>query len=215
MVQLNDFIFSAHATLLALITLAQFLRYRKGDQNVSRTVRLGLAAALTVGVFLSGAKRLKLVGWLDLIAFLAGLKLAVTLTKYLPQIKLNSDRKSTQGFAIENILLDLTGGILSLLQLFVDSVLIQGSWSGVTGDWGKLGLGLLSIGFDGVLVYQHYALYGAVEVAEEQEPVEDRDERRARLRRSRSYGSTASRGQGGSSRRPNSEGQDEGSNLLR
>lgn len=158
-VQFNDFAFSLHATLLALITLAQYLRYRKANQQISRAVKLALAAALTAAVFLAGAKRLKLVNWLHIVNAFSTLKLAVTLTKYIPQLKLNRDRKSTQGFAIQNVLLDLAGGSLSLAQLVLDAVVLQGSWSGVAGDWGKLGLGLLSCAFDAALMYQHYCLY--------------------------------------------------------
>lgn len=186
-VQFNDWVFSIHATLLALVTLGQYLVYKKPDQQVSRTVRLSLAAALTVGVFLSGAKRLKLVSWLTIVDACSTLKLLVTLTKYIPQIKLNANRKSTKGFTIENILLDLTGGSLSLLQLVVDAVWIQGSWSGVTGDWGKLGLSLLSIGFDVMLVWQHYGVYGAVDV-DEDEVQDNEDEGEVETRRR--YGST-------------------------
>lgn len=159
-VQWNDWVFSAHASLLALLTLGQYLAYRKTpEQHVSRPVRLALALILTVGVFMLGAKQLKLVGWLHLVATCSTIKLLITLTKYLPQIQLNTTRKTTQGFTIQNILLDLTGGLLSLLQLIVDSVLIQKSWSGVTGDWAKLGLSLLSIAFDLILIWQHYVLY--------------------------------------------------------
>lgn len=208
MVQLNDWVFSAHACLLALITLAQYLAYRKADQAVSRTVRLSLAVALTAGVFLAGAKRLNLVGWLDVVAAASTLKLAVTLTKYLPQIRLNARRASTKGFMIENILLDLLGGVLSLAQLVVDAVWIQGSWNDVSGDWGKLGLGLLSVAFDGVLCWQHYVLYGPVEPVVEVGGEEERREAR------RAYGATNEADQAGASR-PNQDGQGESSSLLR
>lgn len=211
-VQLNDFIFSLHATVLALLTLGQFLRYRKAHQGVSRTVSLSLAAALTVGVFLAGARRLKLVGWLDIVHAASTLKLAITLTKYVPQIKLNRDRASTQGFSIENILLDLTGGLLSLAQLGVDAVWIQGSWSGVAGDWGKLGLGVLSIAFDAVLVWQHYGVYGPVEVGEDDEREETND---GTGRRRSGYGSVATSRQASSSRSANQDGDTERSALLR
>ncbi|TKY88311.1 hypothetical protein EX895_002663 [Sporisorium graminicola] len=217
-VQFNDFAFSAHAALLAIITLAQYAAYKQPDQSVSRPVRLGLTAALSVAVFLAGAKRLKLVTWLDIVAAASTLKLIITLTKYLPQIKLNADRRSTQGFVIENILLDLTGGVLSLAQLLVDAVWIQGSWSGVTGLWGKLGLGLLSIAFDVVLVWQHYVLYGPVNVSVEPGvESEAHDEEHRSAARSEGYGSTAqpASAAASSSTRPNQHQATESSSLLR
>ncbi|SJX65158.1 related to cystinosin [Sporisorium reilianum f. sp. reilianum] len=210
-VQLNDFIFSLHATVLALVTLAQYAAYKKRDQRVSRPVRLGLTTALTAAVFLAGAKQLHLVTWLDVVNAASTLKLAVTMTKYIPQIRLNAVRKSTSGFAIENILLDLTGGVLSLAQLGVDAVGMQGSWSGVLGDWGKLGLGGLSIAFDAVLCWQHYVVYGPVEVRVEPGTQSD-DEAQDRVTR---YGATDSRNSATTAARPNQHGETERSALLR
>ena len=42
-------------------------------------------------------------------------KAAITFVKYCPQVYLNWKRKSTVGWSTENVLLDLTGGSLSLL----------------------------------------------------------------------------------------------------
>ncbi|PWZ02038.1 PQ-loop-domain-containing protein [Testicularia cyperi] len=158
--QLNDWVFSLHATLLALVTLAQYLRYRTESQEPSRTTRLLLAGILTAYVTGAGAKLVRLIRWIDIVSLLATVKLLITVVKYIPQIKLNADRKSTSGFSIENILLDLTGGVLSLGQLFLDAG-IQADWSAVLGDPGKLGLSLLTLGFDAILIVQHYCIYPA------------------------------------------------------
>ena len=217
-VQLNDWVFSFHATLLALVTLLQYLAYKKAQQGVSRTVRLAMAAALTAGVFLVGAKRLKLVGWIQIVNACSTLKLAITLTKYLPQIKLNADRKSTDGFSIENILLDLTGGILSLLQLILDAVAIQGSWSGVTGDWGKLGLSLLSIAFDAILIWQHYVAYPSThnDEADSEEEQDAATQDAGHVNTGSAYGSTEAHA-ASSSARPHRDRDEptESTSLLR
>ena len=42
-------------------------------------------------------------------------KALITFVKYCPQVYLNFKRKSTVGWNIYNILLDLTGGTFSLL----------------------------------------------------------------------------------------------------
>ena len=60
------------------------------------------------------------------------------------------------------MLLDTLGGVLSLLQLFVDSAL-QDDWSGLTGNPMKFGLAQVSIVFDVVFLLQHYVLYGPAE----------------------------------------------------
>lgn len=85
-------------------------------------------------------------------------KLLVTVVKYMPQAWANYMRKSTAGWSIEQILMDLTGGVLSIAQLVIDSSL-QKDWSGLTGNPVKLGLGNVSIIFDLIFITQHYILY--------------------------------------------------------
>lgn len=71
-------------------------------------------------------------------------------------------RKSTVGWSIINVLLDFTGGFLSIFQIFIDGA--------NTGDWNVFGgggafnvakfcLGITSIVFDIVFMIQHYGLY--------------------------------------------------------
>lgn len=48
-------------------------------------------------------------------------KAAITFVKYLPQVYLNFTRKSVVGFSLANILLDLTGGSLSMLQIWLNA----------------------------------------------------------------------------------------------
>lgn len=85
-------------------------------------------------------------------------KLFVTLVKYMPQVWMNYQRRSTDGWSIGPILLDISGGVLSLLQLLIDAS-FQPDWSGVTGNPVKLGLGNISILFDLIFITQHYVLY--------------------------------------------------------
>jgi cystinosin len=85
-------------------------------------------------------------------------KLFITTVKYMPQVWTNYKRKSTVGWSIGQILLDLVGGVLSIAQLVIDSSL-QNDWSGITGNPVKLGLGNVSILFDLVFMCQHYVLY--------------------------------------------------------
>lgn len=59
--------------------------------------------------------------WLDWLNACSYIKLAITLIKYVPQAILNYRRKSTSGWSIGNILLDFTGGMLSMLQMILNS----------------------------------------------------------------------------------------------
>lgn len=95
---------------------------------------------------------------LDQVYSFSYIKLVITIVKYVPQAWLNYKRKSTTGWSIIPILLDLTGGVLSLVQLVLDSSL-QSDWSGITGNPVKLLLGNITIVSDLVFVVQHYVLY--------------------------------------------------------
>lgn len=58
---------------------------------------------------------------LDFLYYCSYVKLFITLIKYVPQAYMNFRRKSTLGWSIGNILLDFTGGFLSICQMFVIS----------------------------------------------------------------------------------------------
>ena len=96
------------------------------------------------------------------------MKLVVTFVKYTPQAWVNYKRKSTEGWSIAQILFDVTGGALSLLQLIIDSS-SQGDWSGITGNPIKLGLSNVSVFFDLIFITQHYILYRDARKSKERE----------------------------------------------
>jgi cystinosin len=101
-------------------------------------------------------------------------KLICTMIKYMPQVWVNYKRKSTVGWSINQILLDLVGGILSLAQLVIDSSL-QGDWSGITGNPTKLGLSNVSMVFDIIFITQHYILYRTASTKYDGEDEDDWD----------------------------------------
>ena len=90
----------------------------------------------------------------------------MTVVKYIPQAWANYQRKSTAGWSIYQIILDVVGGVLSIAQLVIDSSL-QSDWSGITGNPVKLGLGNVSIFFDIFFMVQHYILYRGHKVEED------------------------------------------------
>ena len=57
--------------------------------------------------------------WLDYLTILSIIKLVITITKYMPQAFFNFQRQSTEGWSIGNVLLDLTGGSFSMLQMLL------------------------------------------------------------------------------------------------
>jgi cystinosin len=80
---------------------------------------------------------------------------------------LNYTRKSTAGWSIINILLDFTGGSLSILQQVIDMIhngLTEGDWRffGSGGDAFnivKFMLGVTAVFFDIIFMVQHFILY--------------------------------------------------------
>ena len=86
---------------------------------------------------------------------------------------MNYRRKSTVGWSIGNILLDFTGGSLSILQVsfiltsFIFNISPQmiliaynnDDWSSIFGDPTKFGLGFFSVLFDIFFILQHYVFY--------------------------------------------------------
>lgn len=89
---------------------------------------------------------------------LGNVKLLLTLVKYVPQAWINFKRKSTLGFAIDAVLLDFIGGILSIFQLLIDASR-EREWSTTFGNPTKWLLGNITIFFDIIFIVQHYILY--------------------------------------------------------
>lgn len=88
------------------------------------------------------------------------------------QALMNYRRKSTTGWSIGNILLDFTGGILSMLQMILNAYNYN-DWNSLFGDPTKFGLGLFSVLFDILFMCQHYILYRYVSDDYQMLPTED------------------------------------------
>lgn len=153
----NDVAFSTHAVLVTAFTLFQIAIYDRGNQKVSKTciaiVSVAwLAAAVCVFVALPSHS------WLWLVSCFNTLQVTMTVVKYIPQAVMNFRRKSTVGFSIGNILLDLLGGVANYGQMAVLSI-DQNSWVNFYGNIGKTLLSSVSIFFDLLFILQHYVLY--------------------------------------------------------
>lgn len=87
-------------------------------------------------------------------------KLVISFVKYSPAVYWNYKRKSTKGWSIFNILLDLVGGGMSLAS---GSVSLQNGLN-IT----KLVLAVLTVVYDTIFVVQHYVLYRGNDRKEEE-----------------------------------------------
>ncbi|XP_055678378.1 cystinosin homolog isoform X2 [Lutzomyia longipalpis] len=157
-VLVNDVVFSLHAAFATLVTIAQCFIYERGDQRVSMIARGILGIFLVVVIVCAILAGTNVFHWLDFLYACSYIKLTITLIKYVPQALMNYRRKSTVGWSIGNILLDFTGGILSMLQMMLNAYNYD-DWDSIFGDPTKFGLGLFSVAFDIVFIIQHYVLY--------------------------------------------------------
>jgi len=166
-VRLNDVFFAGHAFCITLLTLMQICIYwdyppLRGQELLFRRFVVGSlclvgVSASIMAIYLSGMHEC-CTQWLSFLSVLAEVKVVISVVKYCPQVWLNYQRKSTVGWTIYNILLDFTGGLLSVAQLLLDSWL-SGDWSAISGDPAKLMLGNVSVFFDVIFMIQHYCLY--------------------------------------------------------
>ncbi|XP_008551440.1 cystinosin homolog [Microplitis demolitor] len=157
-VQINDIFFAIHAFWATAFTIGQCFVYEVGTQTVSLIARIihGLITISIVILIILGV--VKTIQWLDFLYFCSYIKLIITLIKYLPQAYYNYRRKSTIGWSIGNVLLDFTGGILSMLQMVLNAYNYD-DWKSIFGDPTKFGLGFFSVTFDIFFILQHYVFY--------------------------------------------------------
>lgn len=85
-------------------------------------------------------------------------KLALVLMKCFPQLYWNTVRKSTQGWSIFNVMVDLLGGVFS----FISAGLSRKNGLNLS----KILLGIFSILLDLSFAFQHYCIYRRPKVEE-------------------------------------------------
>ncbi|XP_033232426.1 cystinosin homolog isoform X1 [Drosophila pseudoobscura] len=157
-VMLNDVVFSLHAMFATIITIVQCCIYERAGQRVSWTAYSLLSVFGVVVVVSASLAAASVIHWLDFLYYCSYVKLAITIIKYVPQALMNYRRKSTAGWSIGNILLDFTGGTLSMLQMILNGFNYD-DWASIFGDPTKFGLGLFSVLFDVFFMLQHYVFY--------------------------------------------------------
>jgi len=175
-VESNDVAFTIHALIMSIIWLFQLQIYggfekcrKEGKPIISRPIfilmTLILSSCSIYGLLIvcSNTQYWSLddvpyLNWLDYLYYLSFMKVVITASKYIPQALLNMRRKSCVGWNIWNILLDISGGILSLIQLVADAVDLN-DLSSIAGNSAKLGLSGVSIFFDIIFLLQHYVWY--------------------------------------------------------
>lgn len=159
-----DFAFAAHAIVATLIVSGQYLLMKQpGDKGLSPLAK-GIGAVVVAACAGSAlqisatCEAASCASWLPMLVLLGGIKVVMTLVKYTPQVLHNHRRRSTEGWNLTNVLLDLSGGMLSFSQVALDAA-ARHDLSVITGNPAKLWIAALSIGYDVIFVLQHYVLY--------------------------------------------------------
>mmetsp|Transcript_28633 Transcript_28633/g.35093 ORF Transcript_28633/g.35093 Transcript_28633/m.35093 type:complete len:288 (+) Transcript_28633:25-888(+) len=161
-IAINDIAFAVHAFILTVITCIQILIYERGDQKLSRFAILytsGLWLLTIYNIILSIFGNLSWFDGYSSIEFFGYVKVAVTIIKYIPQAYMNCRDKSTTGWSITNVLLDFTGGSMSLLQQILSGYNTN-DWGFITNNIPKFILGFESTIFDILFMLQHYVWFG-------------------------------------------------------
>ncbi|XP_054161378.1 cystinosin homolog [Oppia nitens] len=158
-VELNDVVFAIHAVFATSIVIIQCFIFERQTQTISIYIKTFLGIVWIVFAILAIiVPTTHWFNWLTYLYCFSYVKLAITIIKYIPQAWYNYKRQSTIGWSIENILLDFTGGSLSLLQMFLLAYNYN-DWLTIFKNFTKFGLGMISILFDVLFIVQHYVLY--------------------------------------------------------
>lgn len=175
-IQVNDLLFPTHCFLATSVTLAQWFIYDTGKQKGFTPWVVWMLATQALIImsffFCEGILGYELPHSFNTFKVAGYCNTMITFVKYSPQIILNYQRKSTEGLSIPFFMLDLTGGMLSIFQQFIDlyiSAERSGNWdefSIFSNNFNiiKFSIGMLTLTFGMFIAFQHYVLYRPVEV---------------------------------------------------
>mmetsp|Transcript_18123 Transcript_18123/g.21719 ORF Transcript_18123/g.21719 Transcript_18123/m.21719 type:complete len:288 (-) Transcript_18123:45-908(-) len=153
----SDLAFAIHAVAMTLFQIGQCFYYPRANQKISKTGMFLVFCAW--GVVLAGVGySAPYSRWLWLASALGLVLDVLTGIKYTPQAYYNYKRKSTEGWSLSNVMMDLGGGLLIFVQMFIQSM-DKGNFNNFRGGWGKLVLSLETMAFDIFFMVQHFILY--------------------------------------------------------
>ena len=157
-VKLNDVLFGILGVSACLVVIIQCTIYKSGNQKISRTCKMILAIILLFLVVVTGITFLtNVLEWIDLLTYMSFVKI-FTVTKYVPQVYMNFQRRSTSGFSVSSIFCDFNGGLFSIGQMCADSYNFD-DWSSFSGNPTKFIVGVFTLIFDIVIILQHFVCY--------------------------------------------------------
>ncbi|OAA67446.1 Cystinosin/ERS1p repeat protein [Cordyceps fumosorosea ARSEF 2679] len=166
-VRANDVAYALHGLALSAVVYSQFYPRLWHFDRTRPPARVSVWCAMTcwycicaalLGAFVAATlPELKRWMWLDVVYLVSNIKTFLVLLRYVPQTWLNYRRKSTRGLPLLPFVLDMTGGVLSLLQLLIDSA--YHDQSPALANPVKLAIAIVVIVFALAFFFQRFVLY--------------------------------------------------------
>jgi len=151
-----DIVYTITAQFLISVNIILVLYYPR-VQNYTKCIWLTccILTVISIGMFAAYNPKVE-----QIVKFMGLIRVMLSFIHYVPQVYLNWSRKSTYGWSISFVILDLIGGCLSFLQIFIDYA-STGTFSQFSTNlnFSKFLVGLVTISFDLIFMFQHYVLY--------------------------------------------------------
>jgi cystinosin len=166
LIQTNDLGFALQTTVTSFIVSSQglYYGYKENGRYLLNYTLLGKITIILAIIAVAVLLFLVSANFLDLIYLFLGFSVIKTICAvvfYIPQICTNYKYKSTKGFAILGVFFDLSGGLLSFIQLLIDSGNCQNEVSIIWGNPSKFLIGLWTVFANCLLIFQYiyYDIY--------------------------------------------------------
>lgn len=157
-----DIVFAVNALLMSILIFILSFTYPRSKNKFNMSV----AYIILVILAMTGLFHILNVHSIhapvsDVLIFMGLTKALMSTMKYIYQIYLNSDRKSTEGFSNANVFLDFAGGSLSLAQEILKMIYENDhSVFGNKANLAKFMLSIVVMFFDLIFFYQIYKYRG-------------------------------------------------------
>lgn len=153
----SDVLFAVHGACLTSLVGAQMVYYP--PRNHPKIAITAVCVSCQVAVFVGlGMCSFGHFDWYVYLRLLGMVKVLASLFKLIPQVWLNYARRSTVGWSISSIWLDVIGGACSIAQQVVRCFRVN-SLAPFTSNYAKTFLAAESLLFDMVFIAQHWLFY--------------------------------------------------------
>lgn len=152
-----DVLFAGHGAIMCSVIIAEMFYYPPRTSPKTPVLLLMGSLQLVVIVGLTVCLVGKL-DWYVYLSFAGMIKVLASLIKHFPQVWLNAARQSTVGWSFAMILLDVVGGLFSVMQQVTRCFRIH-SLAPFTSNYTKTVLAAESLAFDFYFIAQHTIWY--------------------------------------------------------